>query len=120
MSCNKVPNELQWNCKWVATKSQISCNGVTNELQRNYKWVAMELQMSRQQVAKLINWVVAANTTSSQSLEPTICQQLSCGYCCFMGSHVNYNLSHHCDALLYNLSHRYDALLKVQRWNAVI
>jgi len=47
---------------------------------------------------------------TSQSLEPTICQQLSCGYRCFMGSHINYNLSHHYDALLYNLSHRYDAV----------
>jgi len=52
--------------------------------------------------------------SSSQSLEPIICQQLSCGYCCFMGSHVNYNLLHHYDVLLYNLSHRYDALFSVE------
>jgi len=37
---------------------------------------------------------------TSQSLEPMICQQLSCGYCCFMGLHVSYNLSHRYDALL--------------------
>jgi len=54
------------------------------------------------------------NLLTSQSLEPTIHQQLSCDYCCFMGSHVNYNLAHHCDALLYNLLHHYDALLLVE------
>jgi len=37
---------------------------------------------------------------TSQSLDPTVCQQLSCGYRCFMGLHVNYNLSHHYNALL--------------------
>jgi len=53
-------------------------------------------------------------TITSQSLEPTICHQLSCGYRCFMGSHVNYNLSHHYDALLHNLSHRYNAIFSVE------
>jgi len=46
---------------------------------------------------------------TSQSLKPTVCQHLSCGYYCFMGSHVNYNLSHHYNALFYNLSHHCDA-----------
>jgi len=37
---------------------------------------------------------------SSQSLDPTVCQQLLCGYRCFMGLHIDYNLWHHYDALL--------------------
>jgi len=55
--------------------------------------------------------MIILHTQSSQSLELVVCQQLSCGYRCFMGSHINIQFSALLQCILYNLLHHYDALL---------
>jgi len=42
-------------------------------------------------VYKIVHFLVLTGPKGPiiTSLEPVVCQQLSCGYRCFMGSHVN-------------------------------